>query len=289
MESDGVNLRNFNKLILNYLRNLILLKASPEMDVSKMNFLGKEQIDAAKREIENIKLSLLVLLLEIFQKSLARFKESAIPQLPLELAIIEFSLECNKESQTQDFKAPSKSKEARALYESKQQPPDPRTEKFHKPQTEISQKTAAASIDQDNQQKEPAEKQKQRRQISLPKEKFDGSLEEVLEHWSQILEEMKPHNHSISAFLKNCTPCGIKDGNLYIKTKYDFYKDKLSEVNNRLTVQKVVGTIMNASVKVNFVTEKECQLIDFDKKNNSTDIRNPLHDAMQVFGGRIIK
>jgi len=114
-------------------------------------------------------------------------------------------------------------------------------------------------------------------------------LEDLCDKWSEFLKELKPHNHSLFAFLQNCTPMGIIEDKLYIKTKYDFYRDKLSEVGNKLTVSKVIGKITGVNLSPVYVTEKEASSIDFGQSEAKGKPRSILHDAMQMLGGKIVK
>ncbi len=277
MQDEGVNLKNFNKLLLLFFRNLLIIKTNPSQNGKIISSLSRDQFDIANSLVEKIATVEIVQLIELFQKSIERFKETTIPQLPLEMAAIEYSLSKNpKSSDLQKTNNTSL-----------------------KPAIKTRQKTNQIRKGDTNKTMFKAQKDDQFEQSTAkeinPKKK-EGTknpklvdLETVLEKWSDVLEQVKPHNHSIHAFLKNCVPCGSEDGIIYIKTKYDFYKDKLSEMNNLLTVQKVIATIFDAALKIKFVTEKECKNINFANKGTKRKEQNVLHDAMQVLGGRIVK
>jgi monoamine oxidase len=112
----------------------------------------------------------------------------------------------------------------------------------------------------------------------------------VLENWSKIVEAVKPANHSIHACLKNCVPLGVKQEEFYIKTKYSFYKDRLSEAKNKLTISKAIAKIIGYDVKVKIVNEEEAQDLNFeDSQSDQEKDRNVLHEAMQIMGGKIIE
>ena len=107
----------------------------------------------------------------------------------------------------------------------------------------------------------------------------------VLDQWSVILENIQPLNHSVHALLKNCAPIGIIEDKLYIKAKYSFYKAKLNEIKNKLTIQQVVAKIINTSLKVVFVDEQEAKRLTFTPEESD---KNPLYAAMKLMGGKII-
>jgi len=282
MQNEGVNLKNFNKLLLLFLRSLLLVKTNPGQEEKVTSSFSKDQFDIADSLAKKIAIVEIVQLIELFQRSIERFKETTIPQLPLEMATIEYYLSKNSES-------PDSQKVANAVATtiprqdkpSRIEPaPIPKTGQVADPTQETAQfeQPKVEKIKETNPEKE-----------TRIKNVKNVHLETVLEKWSDVLEQVKPHNHSIHAFLKNCTPCGSEDGIIYIKTRYDFYKDKLSEMNNLLTLQRVIATIFDAALKVKFVTENECKNMNFASGDARSKKRNILHDAMQVLGGRIVK
>ena len=118
--------------------------------------------------------------------------------------------------------------------------------------------------------------------------KIKTSINDIIEKWNDLIEEVKPANHSIHAFLKNCVPAGIAENKLYIKTKYDFYKDKLNEPNNKLTVQKSLAKITGEKLQISIITEKESQKIAFKEEEKNSKEKNAIYDAMQIIGGKLV-
>lgn len=279
LQNDGVNLKNFNKLILAHLRNILIIKINPQSAKKIVTGLSPEQFKSIEKIANNNSLSNLVFVIEIFQSSLMNFKESFIPQLPLEMAVINFSL------QREDQKNPIELKTKNNIPKRKDETNTPIA-----PKPLVTEKKPVGDISlekKDNVVKEIS-KQKEDKKVK-PTTNSNCNIEEVLEKWSEVLEGIKPFNHSIHAFLKNCTPLGIKDNQLYIKTKYDFYKDKLNEPENQLTIQKVIDKILQCQLRVIFVTDKEAVGMQFKNNTKENDKRNVLHDAMQVIGGRIVE
>ncbi len=296
LQQEGINLRNFNKNILSFLRTILLLKTSNEAGKKSSALLSKEQLSKSLLIVEKISLSEILALIDLFQKSLGQFKDTTIPQLPLELAtikhcssgeLIEISQRTIKSSvfvsQKKNPQTESSSNQFTQPWQ-KQSPTQPVITK------KISSNKSTVEDVKENktEEKKPAPVEISNEQIAnLPSRKI--LLSEVQDNWSGILEKIKPNNRSIHAFLSNCIPCGVIDKTIYIKTKYDFYKDKLSETENRLTVQKTTATILNAVINIAFVTEKEGSEMNFDAQETEDKNHNVLHDAMKVLGGKIIK
>lgn len=278
LQADGVNLRNFNKNCLDFLRNLLIIKTlGPEKDNQAEKLatgLSREQLASSRKTMDGTTLAEILMLTDLFQKSLNSFKDSPIPQLPLEIAAIEFNLSRNLKSKLQnpDGDCIQAAKENVSPPAEEPKVKQSQSGTFENPSSEMLKKNSAAEI--------PAKKPAAGSATNV-------GIETVLDKWSEILEGVKPHNHSIHAFLKNCVPAGMLGGKLYIKTKYDFYKDKLNEIPNRLTVQKVVANIVGSDVDIAFITENDAGTINFESQKGEK--RNILHDAMQMFGGKIIK
>jgi len=117
------------------------------------------------------------------------------------------------------------------------------------------------------------------------KENSSTDLELVLARWLDIMESLKSYNHSLSSVLKMASPSLIEGKNLIIKTKYDFYKDKITETQNRLTIEDAIDKITGVNLKIKTLTEKEFQTEypDFKEK------KSLLQEAVDIFGGKIVK
>ena len=282
LQNDGVNLKHLTKNIISYLRNLLILKAnSPNQENQPP--LTQEQRETAKKILAQTSLEQLLKLTDIFQKCLNSFKDTPIPQLPLELAIIEWHI-THTPTPTQTIPAAVISPAVPAAPQQQLTPMPPTAaapQSFNTNQSSNAPAAASAPLPS-SQTSAAAPNPKNIPPIPLP-------LENFLEKWSAILEAVKPQNHSIVAFLSNCVPCGILGNQLYIKTKYDFYKEKLNEPNNRLTIAKQIATIMNVALNIMFVTEKECAAIDFSQSPTiPAEKKTVLHEAMKIMGGKIV-
>jgi DNA polymerase III subunit gamma/tau len=287
LQNDGINLKNFNKLVLAHLRNILIFKISPQSAKKIITGFSPEQIEVIQKIANDNSLPDLVLVVEIFQTGLNNFKESFIPQLPLEMAVINFSLQRQDQENSiePEKKIAEKNLPEKELETTLAEQPKPLVAK--KKSIENTPPEKKEETPKETPKKEMTSDKKEEKKITTSKN--DCSIEEILEKWSEILEGIKPYNHSIHAFLKNCTPLGIKEGKLYIKTKYDFYKEKLNEPENQLTIQKVIDKIIQCQLIVTFVTDKEAVGMKLESTSKKSAKHNVLHDAMQVIGGRIVE
>ncbi len=84
----GMDLQEFAKTLVFYLRQQLLLKIDPDFLNLQNSGLSVNELEKMKKQIENLTQKDLQEMLELFIEAENKIKYSAIPQLPLELAII---------------------------------------------------------------------------------------------------------------------------------------------------------------------------------------------------------
>jgi len=274
LQSEGISLKNFNKNILDHLRNLMIIKSVNEAEQKNILSLSEEKLIEFRKNVNQVPLEKILSLIDVFEKSLEKFKQTTFPQLPLELAVAELYTKSSPSLSSQkNIQSPESTHQDNNENIVKKNKTQPKNKYSKKPLVNKKPPTISNSTTQSTATKK-----------TVTSSNID--LGKIMEKWSNVLEAIKPFNHSIHAFLKNCTPCGLKEDTLFIKTKYDFYKDKLSETENKLTLQKVIAKIFGVSLKVSFLTETESKAMNFDTPTQKDT--NILHQAMQVMGGQIV-
>ena len=128
---------------------------------------------------------------------------------------------------------------------------------------------------------------------SLPE--GDVDLYTVKNNWKNILAEIKNHNHSLAALLSsNCQAIEAQGNEITLATPYDFYKEKLNDYNNRLTVESVFGKILGLKIKLKVVTNKEAGIADappaMQKTQDVPGEQSSLIDsAMEIMGAKVVE
>lgn len=158
--------------------------------------------------------------------SYSQITDSPIPQLPLELVLVDyFSSTPTALSQPED-PLPKEEVKAKASYEG--------TNKVVQPTVE------------------------EKREESAPKELKEpvvlgvGDVSPFVDRWNDILLALKPHNHSLVAFLKAARPKDYSEGKLILEVFYPFHKDQLSSPKNRSILESVISDIMGTDIQVKF-------------------------------------
>ncbi len=75
----------------------------------------------------------------------------------------------------------------------------------------------------------------------------------LLDTWSKTLKELKKYNHNLVALLRASRPLETKGDFLTVEVFYKFHKERLEEKKNREILEKVVSGIMGKDLKVKFV------------------------------------
>ena len=154
-------------------------------------------------------------------------KSTAITELPLELAIVEF---CNDSVDTQ--KTSSASHVAESTPQATGQIPNTTTA------------TTGASVP-------PVVP-------SDPPSAAIGmlSLSHLTNHWVDVIAELKLNYHSVAGVLRSTRPKSVGSGIVVIEAFYTFHKDKLSEPKTKEILSSVLKKLFGEKVKIEVVLGK---------------------------------
>ena len=132
---------------------------------------------------------------------------------------------------------------------------------------------------------EPLSNQNQTSDINL-------DLGDVKSNWPQLLIDIRPFNHSLSVLLSNCLPIKLSGAEITLATPYDFYRERLAEHKNKLTVEEVFSKILKVRVIINIIQDKAVII----KKDDAAPIAEKsgeqdslLDSALQIMGGKVIE
>ncbi|MFA5871977.1 MAG: DNA polymerase III subunit gamma/tau [Parcubacteria group bacterium] len=257
LKEAGVDFKNFGKSLLNHLRVMLVIKLNPDLGKKLSYEITKEQLGGVTELLKNIEVEAILRLISSIQKNSDLFKSSPIPHLFLEISVAEMFLETSPKTKISappevDFKITKKSEPA------------------------IEEKQAQAIPEPDAAASRPL----------APKGDIDQSdLDRVITNWPDIIDELKSYNHSLSSVLKMTQPSLLDANYLILKTKYSFYKDKMVEMQNKLTIEQAIDKITGVKLRMKVLTETEfkAEYPDFKEK------KSLLQDAMDIFGGKIVK
>ena len=268
LSQEGYDLDVFNKSLLNYLRQLMLVIVDEKLSKLFSFELTKEQVAHLIKQSEDQDPEKLLFIIQCFMEIQGKIKSSFIPQLPLEMAIVKaigfgYKNE-NVHDKDQIKNIPSIRKIASRDSES------------DNAQSDIN--TSASSLKND-------------KNYSISKNS-DLTIEDINKYWKQFVEEIKPINHSLSAILQSCHPFKAEKGTVSIAARFPFHKDKLNDNDNRLTMESVFAKILGFHLCIKAFTTQEAgiknkEVAKEEKKPRKTS--SLLTQALDMMGGTVIE
>jgi DNA polymerase-3 subunit gamma/tau len=207
LTESGANLRFYLEQLLEELRGLLLRQYGIEVDGQEL-----AEFNLEKMEIET--------LIRLFSRAAIQLKEAVIPQLPLELAVVEWG-------------------EGLGAGE-------PALRESARPAGSTPSSSGLPQTDEDFAESSPP--------LRLKKgKKSNFSLEEIQSRWQEVLTCVRPRNHSVEALLRATRPKAIDGQVLTVEVFYKFHKDKLETEKCRKLVEEAACEVYQGLVKIKFL------------------------------------
>jgi DNA polymerase-3 subunit gamma/tau len=246
VNNDGLDLRQFHRELVEYLRLLLLVKTGSSESLE----LTDEDTKELKELAEKATLSQVL-------KAVKRFGQLELSldnysTLPLELAIVDSIL-----PETEIKEEPARRAEP-------EQPVRKTNPKASPPPVE--QKTAQ-SEEKKTPNPEPspkpavAEKPAPQKSANSPADPFDNGnpVAQLQNQWSKIINEAPDGmgKTPAAALLRSARPKEIIEDVLVISFKYPMHKDNMEKIENQRVAEKIVSSFMGRTCKVRCVYEHE--------------------------------
>ncbi|MFA6160406.1 MAG: DNA polymerase III subunit gamma/tau [Parcubacteria group bacterium] len=279
---NGYDLEIFNKSLVNYLRQMMIVKIDPSLKKYFSAEMTSERLEKMVKLCETAELPQIISAINLFMEAQSKISSFILPQLPLEIAVIKA---------TQTFPAEKVEYEI----ESPKIPPLPLGEDLPAGR-QVSKRTGEGETNSDSKNIiTKTEIIEEEIQPLIVEEKFvdsgeDLDMEKVRANWKKLLIDIRPFNHSLSALLCNCQPTQAKKNVLTLATPYDFYRERLNDANNKLTVEEVFSKILKSTIRIEIVIDKnlipKTQEEQPPKKSEQNSL---LTDALEIMGGKVVE
>ncbi len=207
------------KRMFDYLQEVVNQGADMKVFLTQvLEVLGKMLVRGVQgEEPDASNLSSIKRAIRQFTQAFSELRSSPIPQLPIELAIVEF---CEEKGEMKEVASVSV-----------QKPVSTRREQ---------EKT-----------EEPPVVEEASPSLGLL------TLEKLTECWKDFIEELKPFNHSVAGVLRSSRPKVVSGGIVTIEAFYPFHQEKLSEPKTREVLATVLKKLFGEKVKVEIVLGKK--------------------------------
>lgn len=231
----GGDLKVYTQSLLEKLRRALLAKVGVEDETEEIK--GIERVE----EIRS--------LIELFSLAAAKLATAVIPQLPLEIAVVEW---CEDEGGKWVVGSESGSEG-----EEKKKNPTPTIPKAFRRNLAQRASREADTHSRPTTQNSPS----------------PLGLDEILEKWPNVLAGVRPLNHSVEALLRATRPIKVSDSILTIEVFYQFHKEQLEMGKCRRVVEEVAEKVLGTPVKLKCVLGKKRLVTtdDTEKEKDYTD------------------
>jgi DNA polymerase-3 subunit gamma/tau len=274
----GYDLQIFAKALINHFRQLMLLKVNENFKTYFTRELTEDKIEKLIALAKKSELSQIVATIDLLLVAQNKLFSFLLPQLALEIAIIkatqkfpaQIASSINTENKPTAKISPAKIPVAIPLAHKIESDPEP-----VQPQSQSAKSTALdpdAIIDRDM----------------------------LKSRWNRLLIEIRPYNHSLCALLTNCQIMTTEGNVITLATPYEFYKEKLDDPTNRLTIEEVFSKILELAVRIQVVVDKtlapiqnscaDDEIQEAKTKETATNHEQSslLSSAMDIMGGKIV-
>lgn len=83
------------------------------------------------------------------------------------------------------------------------------------------------------------------------------TTERLIEHWGDVVNEVKIYNHSVSGVLRSTRPKSVINGIVTIEAFYTFHKDKLSDIKAREAIGQTIKKLFGEKVGIELILGKK--------------------------------
>ncbi len=259
VNNDGLDLRQFNRDVVEYLRLLLLVKTG-----------SSESLELTAEDIKELKELAAKPPLAQILKAIKRFGQLDLgldnySTLPLELAMVDCTLP-EAEDKEKPVRQPEPAPSAKKTPPKATPPP---------PEPEVAQPEEKKAPEPEPKVEEPVAKEEPvPAEEPLPAEQAepatvasadtgpleaDSAVEQLQTQWSKMINEAPEGmgKTPAAALLRSARPKEIKDDTIVLSFKYPLHKENMEKLDNQKTAEKIVSSFLGRPCKVRCVYEHE--------------------------------
>lgn len=221
----GYDINQLLKTLNHYLRKMVMVGVSPELAGAIRLEMAEEDFKDLEVQAKKILPAKLVHWLKTFSEAKKNLDHYPLPQMALEVALINLLSE---------------------------EPPAGNNPRLVNSPVEISNSQFLISkqtlISNDKNSKQNYKSQDTKSDSDI--------LGLIQSRWSEIIEAVRPHNHSLSGILMGMKPSQATTDSITLATKYSFHKERLSEAKNKKIIEDAMEKAAGRRLTLNCVLEK---------------------------------
>lgn len=275
---NGVDIKIFINELISLSRKILLDKVSPGLSDNLGLDLGEELEQKITDLVKSITKEKIILIIEKLLSLSSDLRNFLVPQLPLEIMIVELCLG----SENISFKNDSSSLST------------PEIKSFSKKEDVI--KIDSVPKEKPILKEVEASEEKE----DMPKvELMDNS--EIMAKWPEFLIKLKKDNHSLSFIMQSCCPKEVKDGKLFLAFKYKFHQNRLNDAGIKDIIKNIlkdvygfrfdIETVIDEGMEIKNAFNPDFQPEEKPLETSSEEEKKPgtmLSGLLNAFGGEVI-
>jgi len=269
LNNDGVDLRQFNLGLVEYLRGLLLAKSRCEeaLDVTSEDLAEMGSLAA------NATMDYLLNAVKSF--SGIDFRSDNYSALPLELALLDCALSPPMRQEQPTTTGPSEVADGAEMTE----PPDMVGAEF--PPVALEPDRVGTEVPGEV----PVAPEPDGVETEIPSEEISQNIDYIRNRWREFIKSLRGEGSSgnLDAFLRSaCDPVALEDDTLVLGFYYSFHKEKIEDAKYRYLVEKKLTEVFGRPYKI------RCILVDYKREVPSqARTQNPVIKAALEMGARI--
>ncbi|MFA6197941.1 MAG: DNA polymerase III subunit gamma/tau [Patescibacteria group bacterium] len=224
LAEEGVNFVQFSHELVDWLRLFLLIKAGGNLSGANQFELSADQDQALRALIPEIEMNRLVAWINALLDRERDIKNLDIPQLPLELIVIEA---CSLDA--------------------------PRTESDQQPPAVPPAATPTESKSADTPTRSATKSSGHKMELS-----------EIQTRWPEILQKVQQENQPLALVLKLARPGAIRDGKLILHCQYPIHAERLKHLGTRQAIESVLETVLGEAWSIDADVVASDELSDAD-------------------------
>ncbi|OIO18435.1 MAG: hypothetical protein COY69_00315 [Candidatus Magasanikbacteria bacterium CG_4_10_14_0_8_um_filter_32_14] len=261
---EGLNISYFSHEFIEFLR--IIMIAGIDMNLAEQELdINKEQKQQIIEIITKLSETKIIELLDLAIKRDSEIKNSVLPQLPLEMLVIEW---CNKDNRINQNTAYSLQKEEIT-----------NTTKQTKIENNIINTVSEIQNNTEKETKKIEKTNEEEKKTSTNKNEIN--LTQVENIWSNFIKKIETDAPSLAFILKMSKINKVDNNAITISVEYSFHKEKLQEHTTKQKIEYILIDLLKSNISLEIIEIPSNQKI-------ATRSNNQLNSLATALGGEIV-
>ena len=257
ISSDGLDLRQFTRELVEYLRALLLVKTGTAESIE----LPAEDIAELKELAGKASLNQILKAVKLFgQLDLSLDNYST---LPLELALVDATLPFGKEPPMAKVEPEVRQPIKAAAPETPPLPPRKATTIEEQPQKPVAveKKSEPEPVSEPEMKKEEPEAAPAPTEATstIPSETSGEEIEHLKQNWRRFIQEAPPSlsRTPAAALLRSARPKSVENNTVILSFKFPLHKENMEKTENQKIAEQIISNFLGHACRVRCVHEPE--------------------------------